>query len=134
MVLNCDRATVWIVDELNNELWSKVGKGLSSTVRLPRNVGIVGYVAITGKRLNISDAYSDPRFNKEFDKKTGYKTKSILTVPIKDQFGRTTGVVQAINKHKGSFSADDEGLSLLMTYFAGVILKNSMTHKKVIVN
>ena len=83
-VLNCDRATVWLIDELNNQLWSKVGKGLSSTVRLPRDSGIVGFVAITGKRLVIDDAYHDPRFNQEFDKKTGYKTKSILTVPIKD--------------------------------------------------
>ena len=56
-VLKCDRATVWIVDELNNELWSKVGVGLSTTIRMPRDKGIVGYVAMTGRRLVIDDAY-----------------------------------------------------------------------------
>jgi len=54
---------------------------------------------MTGKMLNIKDAYADPRFNQNFDKKTGYKTKSLLTVPIKDTFGRTTGVMQAVNKY-----------------------------------
>ena len=56
-VLHCDRATVFIVDEFTNELWSKVRKGLSTTIRLPRDVGLVGYVAVTGKPLVIADAY-----------------------------------------------------------------------------
>lgn len=135
LVCDCDRATVWIVDEINNELWSKVGKGLSTTIRLPRDVGIVGFVAITGRRLVIDDAYNDHRFNSAFDKKSGYKTKSILTIPIKDIYGRVTGVIQAVNKHKnGVFNADDEGLAILLATHAGVMLKNSMLHDKSIIN
>ena len=132
--LNCDRASVFIVDELNNELWSKVGKGLKHTIRIPRDAGIVGYVAITGKRLKIDDAYLDPRFNQRIDRETNYRTKTILTVPIRDQKGNITGVVQAINKYKGIFTADDEGLCVLLAQHAGVMLKNSLQYDKTIVN
>ena len=117
--LYCERASVFIVDELNNELLLQRGKGLTKTIRLPRDVGLVGYVAVTGKRLNIDDAYLDPRFNKEFDKQNRFRTKSILTVPVKDHLGNTTALVQAINKHEkkgGKFSADDEGLLLLLAH------------------
>ena len=91
--LLCERASVFIVDELNNELWSKVGKGLTKTIRLPRDIGLVGYVAVTGKKLNIDDAYLDPRFNQEFDKQNNFRTRSVLTLPIKDHLGNTTALV-----------------------------------------
>ncbi|CAF4373295.1 unnamed protein product, partial [Rotaria magnacalcarata] len=55
--------------------------------------GIAGYVATTGKTLNIVDAYSDNRFNRDIDQKTGYKTKTLLCMPIMIQ-GNIIGVVQ----------------------------------------
>ena len=85
--LQCDRASVFMVDELTGELWTKVAKGSELTIRIPNNKGIVGYVVQINKTENIEDAYKDNRFNKEVDRKNNYRTKTILCVPIRDQFG-----------------------------------------------
>mmetsp|Transcript_7897 Transcript_7897/g.7404 ORF Transcript_7897/g.7404 Transcript_7897/m.7404 type:complete len:146 (+) Transcript_7897:664-1101(+) len=82
--LDCDRASVFMVDELTGELWSKVAKGSELTIRIPMNKGIVGAVVSGSKSENIEDAYKDSRFNKEVDKANNYRTKTILCVPILD--------------------------------------------------
>lgn len=61
--LECDRATCFIVDNQKNELWSKVAKGASNTIRMPMNKGIAGHVATSRELLNIQNAYLDQRFN-----------------------------------------------------------------------
>jgi len=125
-ILNCDRASVFIVDEANQELWTKAAKGSNSTIRIPLNSGIAGHVVSTGRSLRVDEAYLDPRFNKEIDIKTNYRTKTILAVPIKDFSQRVIGVCQAINKHDGIFSPDDESVCILLANQAGIILKNSL--------
>jgi transcriptional regulator with GAF, ATPase, and Fis domain len=82
--LDCDRASVFIVDYSKDELWSKVAKGTAS-LRIPRNKGVVGHVANSGETLNILNAYQDERFNKEIDIQTNYKTNTLLCVPILDE-------------------------------------------------
>lgn len=89
---------------------------------------ILGYVATTGEPLNIVNAYSDDRFNKEVDKKTNYKTNTILCVPIFNKTGQILGVSQAINKLDGVFTKEDEGLLNLLSNLAGIILKNSLQY------
>src|SRR5437899_2318485 len=74
-VLDADRATVFVVDEVKREIWSKVAQGASmAEIRVPLGAGIVGAVASSGETVNIPDAYSDPRFNQEVDRRTGYRT------------------------------------------------------------
>lgn len=124
--LECDRATVFILDEKKEELWSKVAKGSDFTIKIPMDKGVVGNVVMTGKSVNIVDAYADDRFNKEVDLKSNYRTKSILCTPIMDISNRVTGAIQAINKINGSFSKDDEGLLEILANIAGVILRNSL--------
>ena len=68
-----------------------MAKGESRTIRIPMNKGIAGAVATTGKSIRIDEAYLDPRFNKEVDIKTNYRTKTILAVPIKDFTGKVMG-------------------------------------------
>ena len=76
--------------------------------------------------LNILNAYNDPRFNKEVDKLTHYKTNTILCAPIFDQDSKgVIGVLQCINKLKGYFTKDDEGLMKIVTCLAAIILRNS---------
>ena len=82
--LECDRASVFMVDELTGELWTKVARGSDLTIRIPMTAGIVGYVVSNNVMENIEDAYKDNRFNKEVDKKNNYRTKTILCVPIRD--------------------------------------------------
>jgi GAF domain-containing protein len=93
-------------------------------------MGIVGHVFNKGESLNIMDAYHDERFNKDNDVKSGFKTNTILCVPILDNANHAIGVVQAINK-KGSaavFSKDDEGLLMILATLAGAVLRNSLNY------
>jgi len=84
--------------------------------------------------VRIDNAYSDPRFNREIDKQTNYYTKTILSVPIKDINGKVAGVMQAINKVNGLFTADDEGLLTILANQAGLILRNSLMYDKLVIN
>jgi signal transduction protein with GAF and PtsI domain len=81
--LECDRASVFMLDELNGQLWTKAAKG-AETIRIPMTQGIVGHVVQTGEIMNIEDAYQTKIFNKKVDKLNNYRTKSILCCPIKD--------------------------------------------------
>lgn len=88
--------------------------------------GIAGSVAETGRLINVTDAYEDPRFDQEHDRKTGYKTDSILCGPIRGRTGEVLGVIQAINKESGRFTAFDEDVLETLAAQAGIILQNSM--------
>lgn len=126
--LRCDRATVFLLDEQKQELWSKVGAGLDFTIRIPWNKGIVGHAVVNGENVNIMDAYSDSRFNQDVDRKMGYKTETILVCPFFDQGKRVTGAVQAINKFNGYFTKEDEGLLGILANLAGSALRNSIQY------
>lgn len=107
--LGCDRCTFFIVDQQKREVWSKAAIGLEiAEIRLPTNRGVVGYVARTGRMLNLKDVYNDPRFDRSVDQRTGYRTKSMLTMAIKTGAGDVVGVLQALNKNEGIFTSEDE--------------------------
>ena len=91
-------------------LYTEVAEG-SEPIRVPLDAGIVGYVARVGELLNIKDVYADSRFSPENDKATGYRTKSMLTCPIKNAGDSVLGVLQIINKRSAEcFDADDEAM------------------------
>ncbi|MFA6989283.1 MAG: HD domain-containing phosphohydrolase [Candidatus Gastranaerophilaceae bacterium] len=130
--LNADRCTVFLIDTNSNELWSKVALGMGSQeIRFPANMGLAGHVAITGETINIKNAYVDPRFNKEIDKKTGYKTKTILCMPIRNINHEIIGVFQVLNKQGRSyFTNDDEDLLIAIGSSAGIALENARLFTK----
>lgn len=127
--LKADRCTVFILDREKNELWSKVAHG-ERDIRFPSNLGIAGYVARTGDVLNIPDAYADPRFNQEIDKKTGYCTQNILTFPMRNKLGEIIGVFQALNKFEGSFSRKDEQLLDTISAIAATQIENAQLYEE----
>ena len=108
-VLDCDRCSVFILDEEKDELRARVAHG-EEEIRFPSHLGIAGYVASTGEILNIPDAYADRRFNPNIDKQTGYHTRNMLTTPMRNKMGDIIGVFQALNKFGGAFTHDDEEL------------------------
>jgi putative methionine-R-sulfoxide reductase with GAF domain len=124
--LGCDRASVFLIDETNNELWSRGAKGTDQIIRIALTKGFVGYVATTGKGVNIENAYNDKRFDCSFDTKTNYKTRTVLAAPIRDPTGKIIGVCQAINKEDGVFNTDDEAFFEMLISSAGVIIKHSL--------
>ena len=125
--LNADRCTVFLYDKKTDELYSKVATGLDDVkeLRIPANKGLAGHVVKTGETINIKDAYSDKRFNKSVDKKTGYRTKTILCMPIKNFNQEIIGVFQVLNKFDETFTIDDEDLLVAIASSAGISLENA---------
>jgi signal transduction histidine kinase len=125
-VMEADRSTLYLLDEETDELWSKVVQGDEvHEIRLKPGEGLAGAVASTGKPLNIKDAYQDVRFDAEWDRRTGYRTRSTLCVPMKNQHSRTIGVVQVLNKNEGYFTVADEALLTALASHAAVSIENS---------
>ncbi len=108
-LLGADRGALFIHDPATGELWSRVVEGeVSREIRFPANAGIAGECFTTGARINIDDAYADPRFNPDVDKGTGYRTRNILCMPITTKGGNKVGVMEILNKKKGPFTAADQ--------------------------
>ncbi|WP_373533172.1 HD domain-containing phosphohydrolase [Vampirovibrio sp.] len=125
--LSADRCTVFLYDREQNELWSKVATGFdtSEEVRFPAHLGLAGYVVKTGETLNIKDAYEDPRFNQDIDRKTGYRTHNILCMPMRNRKMEIIGVFQVLNKRVSHFDKVDEDLLTAISVNAGVALENA---------
>ena len=105
-----------------------------SEIRFPITSGIAGFVASTSQALNLPDAYEDPRFNKEIDLRTGYRTRSVICGPVCDSSGKIIGVLQAINKGgEGSvFTEDDEVLLQEITRMVGGAVEKCFVHDGVL--
>jgi signal transduction histidine kinase len=131
-VLQAERSTVFLVDRAKGELWSRVAQGLDrEEIRIPLSAGIAGMVASTGTPVRISNAHSDPRFNPEVDKRTGYQTRSILCAPMRNPQGQVIGVFQVLNKRGGEFSTLDEQLLASLSSQAAVAVANAQLYDEV---
>mmetsp|Transcript_80659 Transcript_80659/g.202943 ORF Transcript_80659/g.202943 Transcript_80659/m.202943 type:complete len:470 (-) Transcript_80659:223-1632(-) len=128
-LVQADRCTVFLVDEKKQQLWS-VSTDSGKEIRIPKSAGIAGECATEGKLIAIPDAYEDPRFNQEVDRRTGYRTKSILAIPvlrrIQQSNSRCLAVIQMINKMEfdgatGKF--DDEDIQVMETFSTFVASK-----------
>src|SRR5690606_4952828 len=108
------------------EIWSKVLQGARmKELRLKIGEGIAGWVAKTGKSVNIKDAYRDQRFNQNVDNETGFQTRSCLCQPIRNHERKIIGVVQVLNKHEGYFTVEDENLLSAISSQVAVSIENS---------
>jgi len=91
-VLRAERSSLFLLDREAGELWSKVAQGSElAEIRFPLSMGLAGFVAETGQILNIKDAYQDPRFNPEVDRRSGFRTKGVLCAPIFNREGQVMG-------------------------------------------
>ena len=124
--LEADRATLYLLDETNDELVSRIAHGENvRSIRLQIGHGIAGHVARTGKPRHVRDPYKDARFSPEWDMLSGYRTRSILAAPMKNHLGKTIGVVQVLNKKRGEFSDDDADILAALATQAAVSIDNS---------
>jgi signal transduction histidine kinase/putative methionine-R-sulfoxide reductase with GAF domain len=124
--LEADRATLYLLDDANEELVSRVALGNDvRSIRVKVGHGIAGHVARTGKPLHVRDAYKDPRFLPDWDLLLGYRTRSILASPMKNHLGKTIGVVQVLNKKRGDFTEDDAEILAALSTQAAVSIDNS---------
>lgn len=141
-ILNADRCTLYLISKETNELYSKVLQAENLVeIRVPiTKTSLAGYSATTGKIINIKDAYNDSElscidgelcFNKSWDQKSGYRTKSVLVVPIplksKDD---VIGVFQALNNPNG-FSAHDVEVMEQLAYLLGIAVNNALLYQAI---
>jgi adenylate cyclase len=118
-LLDAERSTLFVYDPSTDELWSRVAEGTEHRqIRLPANAGIAGAAFISGDVLNIPNAYADPRFNRDFDRRSGFRTRNLLNVPVIDRTGERLGVVQVLNKRGGQFTQVD--IRRLKAFSAGI--------------
>lgn len=126
-----ERSSLFIYDAEREELWSKVAQG-TVEIRFSASTGIAGAVATTGVVSNIADAYMDERFNREIDEQTGYRTRSVLTVPMRNAQGDVVGVLQTLNRRDGlPFDDDDTELLLALAGVAGSSIANALLVKDI---
>jgi signal transduction histidine kinase len=124
--VEADRATLYLLDEHKRELHSRIVQGEDvRSIRLKMGQGIAGHVAQTGKASLVNDPYADPRFNPEWDMTSGYRTRSILAVPMKNHLGRTIGVIQVLNKRSGPFTDHDAVVLAALATQAAIAIDNS---------
>lgn len=156
-LVSADRASLFLVDHRTRELYATVFdvglNGCKDTdnfddledfevddncpqpiplheIRFPLGTGIAGHVAVTGTTLNIHDAYADPRFNRAVDAMTGYKTKTILCMPIFIR-GTVIGVMQMVNKMNSVFSKEDEKAFEMFAVYGGLALHHAKLYDKI---
>jgi adenylate cyclase len=128
-----ERSTLFIHDPETGELWSRVAQGTErKEIRLPSYGGLAGAAFTAGETLNIVDAYADARFNREFDRQTGFKTRSILCMPLADRLGQPIGVMQVLNKVGGPFTVLDETRLKAFSAQAAVALENAKLFQDVL--
>lgn len=133
MILGSDRTTLFLHDEKTNELWSQVATGLQDQeIRFPAHMGIAGQSFSEKTTVNIPDAYRDPRFNQAFDKKTGFRTRNILCMPVINREGKAIGVTQVLNKKGGAFSRQDERKLRAFSSQASIAIENAKLFNEVL--
>jgi sigma-B regulation protein RsbU (phosphoserine phosphatase) len=129
-LLDAERATLYLLDVEKGELWSKIAEGMTQekkVIRLPLGQGIAGYVASTGEIVNLEDAYLDRRFDPSNDFNNGFRTRSMLAVPLRDRQNHIVGVLQVINRERGTgpFTHDDEELLTALSSTAAIAIHNA---------
>ena len=132
-VVDADRGTLFLIDPDTGELWSKIadGMGKNAEIRFPGTVGIAGHVASTGLTVLLQDAYDDPHFNRQVDRDTGYRTRSLLAVPMRTMRGEIVGVLQVLNKRHGPFDQDDADVLSALAGQAAAAIQNAIHHQEV---
>ena len=124
--LGADRGTLYLVDPEAGELFSKAAHLPElKQIRLKIGQGIAGTVAATGQMLNLPAAEGDRRFFRDIDKRTGYRTRSVLAAPLRDRDGNVIGVVQVLNARRGSFGGADEELLKRLAAEAALAIENT---------
>ncbi|MGH9532328.1 MAG: SpoIIE family protein phosphatase, partial [Terriglobales bacterium] len=128
--VKADRGTVFVVDRKQNEIWSIVASGLDrEEIRVVIGHGVAGRVAETGETVNVADAYTLPFHDRSFDQKFGYRTSSLLCLPIRHHDKEIVGVIQLLNKQGGAFTADDQDFLSKLSGHMAMALENARLHR-----
>jgi GAF domain-containing protein len=127
--MGTERCSVFLFDPKKNQLWSRVSTDLrNNEVRFSADQGIAGWVFQNREPLQVDDAYTDPRFYREVDRLTNFKTKNILCLPLINRHGDCIGTLQIINKLSGSFNENDIELLTSVCHYIAIALENAQLY------
>jgi phosphoserine phosphatase len=121
-VLRAERVSVWLHDSSADELVLRLSGDLQS-VRIPAGTGLVGSCARNRRLINVPDCYADPRFDPSMDRRSGFRTRCMLTLPLVDHQDVLVGVIQVLNKASGVFDQNDETLATVLAAQCAVALQ-----------
>src|SRR5689334_18691076 len=121
-VLEAERASVWLYDAAADELVLEIATGIEA-VRVRPGTGLVGSCARSRTIINVPDCYADPRFDPEVDRRSGYRTRCMLTMPLVDHKDTLVGVMQVLNKADGVFGPEDEALANVLAAQCAIALQ-----------
>ncbi|MCK4244921.1 MAG: SpoIIE family protein phosphatase, partial [Candidatus Omnitrophica bacterium] len=132
-VMRVEAASLMLKDEKTGELIYEValgekGEEIKERFRLKKGQGIAGWVAEKEKPLLVPDVRENPRFDNRIDQATGFKTRSILAVPMKVK-GKLIGVLEAINPLKEPFGEEEIELFTTFANQAGIAIENARLHQ-----
>jgi len=130
-VLHADASSVWLYDPTTDELVLHVAKDLDP-VRVPAGTGFVGTCARERQIINVPDCYADSRFNREIDKRSDYRTRCMLTLPLVDHKDALVGVLQVLNKANGVFDRSDEALAAGLAAHCAIALQRARMTESII--
>ena len=132
-LLDAERSTLFLYDEEKKLLWSRVAQSLvNMTITLQSGEGIAGSVFKSGKPEILLDPYQDVRFKREFDAKTGFETRNMLCLPIRNKQGKSIGVTQVLNKRNADFSEHDIKRLTSLTAQASTAIENAQLFENVL--
>lgn len=124
-LLGAEAATLFMLDVQTDELWSRVLRGSTlKEIRVPAQKGIVGHVVTTGQALVTGDAYSDVRFNPDVDRKSGFRTRSVIAAPLRHVSGRILGALEVLDRKVNAFTTEDRALVEAVASQIAAVLEN----------
>jgi Nif-specific regulatory protein len=124
-LVEADRASIFLLDREKRELWSKVALGSDQILRFDARLGIAGTVALTGQMINVTDAQADSRFYPQIDSRTGYHTRNLLAVPLRNHAGESIGVFEVLNKREGVFTEGDVEILQALASHAAIAIETA---------
>jgi len=133
-LVHSDRASFFFWDKNNHEVWTIAALN-TGKITVPEDKGLIGASILNNEIIIVNDPYNDSRFNPEVDRSTGYKTKSILTMPVTNAEGKVIGAFQAINKldrngNSIDFNDDDVKRTSLASAFCGRSLESYLLYNE----
>jgi len=128
-----EASTLFLIDQMTGDLKFAIPTGPAAEkladIRIQKGVGIAGWVAENEKPIIVPDVSEDPRFHPEIDRMSGFKTRSILAVPLKSK-NKVIGVLEALNKQEGrSYSKEDVMLFSSFADHAALAIENAQLHE-----
>ncbi len=124
-VTQADTGSIWLFDKKSNKLAMHL-PAIEPPILVEAGKGLVGECFLRNEIINVKDCYSDPRFNPDVDTETGYRSNTILSVPLVGFENNHVGVIQLVNKASGPFTQQDELLAIALAAQSAVALQRAL--------